>query len=134
MFGGSFTTDGHAVTWGEMPVHTHGDFGHTHGVNDPGHGHGVSDPGHVHAMQQSVPITGSGFPRGFVASGADIAGYAVPTMNAVGTGIGIAGAGTGVYLSTGYANLANAGSSAAHSHTFHGPQTKYADCVVCVKS
>lgn len=140
-FGGTFTTDGRALTVGQMPVHAHGvnDPGHGHGVNDPGHAHGasasVNDPGHLHAVyfnNGSNQIRGVGGPVG-------PGGLSTTTDRAwtgISVGVSVHGAGTGIWLSpsgTGI-GIQNNGGGQAHDHTYKTPQVKYADCIVAVKS
>jgi len=81
----------HQLQISEMPVHTH---------NDVGHGHGVNDPQHSHSYQ----ITGSGggpFGAGSLAANS-------------GTQTGPSG--TGISIQTGYANIQNAGGNAFHNN------------------
>jgi microcystin-dependent protein len=74
---------------------------HGHYVNDPGHGHGVYDPGHAHAMQKNASAQ-AGSDNGGMPTGVDTPYYSsnrwpLPTY-ASGTGIGIYGSGTGIWL------------------------------------
>lgn len=79
------------------PTHAHSvnDPSHVHGVNDPSHAHAVSDPGHAHsytATVSGIATYATGFPfQGYGPVGAATAGS--------GTGIGIFGAVTGIFLS-----------------------------------
>jgi microcystin-dependent protein len=82
----------HLLSAAEMPSHTHGDYGHAHPVYDPGHSH----PGVM------VP-TGAGY--------FSLGSYP-PEIVQGNTGP----VGTGIQVQTGYANLAAAGSSAAHNN------------------
>lgn len=93
MFNAQWTTDGHAVTLAEMPVHNHADAGHNHGVNDPGHSHRVDGEN----------VTGGGALTYTGASSPILASTAVNT--------------TGISIQTGFANIQNSGSGAAHTHT-----------------
>ncbi|MCA7085857.1 hypothetical protein K7G19_19905 [Cupriavidus sp. DB3] len=141
-FGGTFTTDGRALTPAQMPVHGHGvnDPGHGHQVNDPGHAHGanawVSDPGHAHGMQKGASDTGAGSfvnsdSRNDAPPGATEVGY-----TGISVGVSVHGSGTGIWVSgsgTGI-SIQNSGSGQAHDHTYKTPQVKYADCIVAVKS
>jgi hypothetical protein len=133
-FGGTFAVSAHAITPGEMPSHNHLDGGHGHGVNDPGHGHGLwlSDPGHQHNITyQSVQ---AGNTIGGVALLGGGGSNKSTDVSATNISAGIYGSGTGIYLSTGYANIGYAGGNQAHNHTFTTPQVKFADVVVCVKA
>ncbi len=93
MFNAQWTTDGHAVTLAEMPVHNHADAGHNHGVNDPGHSHRVDGQN----------VTGGGALTYNGASSPILASTAVNT--------------TGISIQTGFAAIQNSGSGAAHTHT-----------------
>lgn len=135
---------GHAHSVAD-PTHAHGvaDPQHVHGVGDPGHGHGVADPGHAHGTDngivgvadqgggfgsgstgwdpQSFDVTASGTGIGIYGSGTGVyLGYSPSYIGiyGAGTGIGIYAAGTGVYL--GYSgtgiSIQNGGSGGAHNN------------------
>lgn len=102
-----------ALTQANLPAHNHvitiSDPGHAHSVYDPGHNHGLNDPGHAHGVadgghSHSIPNYGS------VQAGSDNGGAQSPVatgygssrgqnnVNVSGTGIGIYGSGTGMWL------------------------------------
>jgi hypothetical protein len=135
-FGGTYTTDGTAISVAQMPSHNHADFGHNHYVNDPGHNHYVNDPGHAHANQAPFLLHAAGGGLDYnvdVNNSGNNARDAGSTYGS-GTGIYLNASATGIYLNAAAANISYTGGGAAHTHTFRGPQVKYADCVVCVKS
>ena len=138
--------ENHTISSSEMSYHTHGvsdpghnhyinQPGHTHGVSDPTHTHGVSDPGHAHVAYNTMNASGGTTASGF--------GYNVYTptntgTSAVGTGIGIYGAYTGISL--GYSvtgdhadaaltgiSLTSAGGNVGHN-TYH-PVAVVAKCI-----
>lgn len=114
-----------------------GDPGHAHIGNTPNHNHGVHTGGHSHGLDHQVPTTNAGGQVGAQVGGwlfqsinttgvGDLGGYTdtagslqawtdtrgtgmAVAMNAVGTGIGIYGAGTGI--SVGYV-----GGNVAHNN------------------
>lgn len=80
------------LTLAGIPAHTHADVGHTHGASDSGHAHG-----------------GGAQPNQFRYAGGSSA-TGVPGQQDTDTGY------ANVTIGTGYANLANAGSSGSHSN------------------
>ena len=89
------------------PSHNHGfnDPAHTHGMNDPGHAHGLADPGHAHSYQQ----WGSGGTPVYAAA-TYYQGNNAATTGGSGVGLGVYGAGVGVYLSYGGTRCYNSAS------------------------
>lgn len=128
-FGGTFSTDGTAINWNQMPSHNHADSGHGHNVGDPGHNHGVNDPGHAHNISYQSVQAGNTIGGVSLLNG----GGSNKSTDAAGTGIYLSASGTGIWIGTGYASITYAGGGQAHSHTFRGPQVKYCDVIVCVK-
>ena len=124
------------------PSHNHGfnDPAHTHGMNDPGHAHGLADPGHAHSYQQwgsgGTPVYaaatyyqgnnnattgGSGVGLGVYGAGVGVYlsyGGTRCYNSASGTGMGVYGAGTGCYNSGAYTGISiqSAGGGAAHNN------------------
>lgn len=127
-FGATFSTDGHVLSVAEMASHQHTDFGHAHGLNDPGHGHGLNDPGHSHVIG-GQNVTGGGAITMNGASGTVFTSTQTST-----TGMSVNGSGTGISMAAAAANISFEGGNNAHAHTFRGPQVKFADVVVCIKS
>jgi hypothetical protein len=93
MYQAQWTTDGHALTIGELAAHTHTDSGHTH-----------TDSGHNHVQNAATwyNVTGVNFSSG----GAGFMGSAT---------LGTQNAAANIQSST--ANIQNTGSGTAHSHT-----------------
>jgi len=117
-----------------VPYHTHGFSGSTAGattgtyIGDPGHAHGVYDPGHAH--------TDNG-----VQVGASPPGGANPFQSfngthstyAAGTGIGIYGNTTGVYINDpGHAHSFSGGTDGGSSQTNWTP--RYVNMIICQKN
>lgn len=100
----------HTLSATEMPVHTHGDYGHGH--NDNGHAHSVYDPGHKHNVTTYLGTATGTFNWG---SNFTTHGYGGDVWDTtyVGTGIGIYTAYASI--TTGYASLANAGGGGFHN-------------------
>lgn len=131
-FGGAFATSAVGLSIAQMPSHTHGDFGHTHGFADPGHVHGVGDPGHAHTTNVAVAVQGSTFSQ--EGTNSRLFNIGVVGTTTVATGVFLGVSGTNASIQAGAANLQAQGSGAAHSHTFNSPQVKYCDNQVGVKS
>lgn len=83
----------HTLQLAEMPYHSHGDYGHNHGLSDPGHAHG----GVLNQVGAGGWYSLGSYPP-------EIAGGST------------AGSGTGITIGVGYANLAPSGSSGAHNN------------------
>ena len=101
--GGS--TQYHALTVNEMPVHSHS-------VYDPGHAHGVYDPGHAHSYEKSNYVYGNIYSGGSAQwhdVGAANGGGIGVAVTASGANIQIHGAGTGQWIY-------NNGGGAGHLH------------------
>lgn len=95
---------GHAHSVAD-PTHAHSvaDPTHNHGVGDPGHAHGVADPGHGHTYYANDDAYGgAGWSSG---DGQALLSAATLNTGSSGTGIGIYGSGTGVYLGAAYTGI-----------------------------
>jgi microcystin-dependent protein len=139
----SGSTDGHALSAAEGPVHGHGvndpihyhalhDPTHNHGVTDGWHGHGVNDPTHAHqTLSGAGPIVSNTFAPGtaFGLSGVGSVGVLNnPVTSNAATGVTVAtgpsnislqASGTGITLDGAYSGVsiqASAGGS-PHAHT-----------------
>ncbi len=125
------STDGHSLSEGQMPNHSHGvgDGGHSHNLGDPGHGHGVGDPGHAHTYRNRINNNNGG------GSGNDNTAWGDSATNASGANIGIAGSGAGMWIDGTSANISiyGAGGGEAHSHGLN-LDIAYINAVVAVKS
>lgn len=109
MFLNAWTSGGHALTVGELAVHTHTDTGHTH-----------TDSGHVH-QQNSLTYyqqAGQVFEIG--------SAFAI-TTGTLNTNTGFAS------LNNASANIQNTGSGTAHSHTTTF-NVNYCQCLIGVKA
>jgi microcystin-dependent protein len=85
----------HTLSAAEMPSHTHGDYGHGHAASQDNHTHGYTEATNFALYGGTYPSTGA------------------VSQSAANTGGASA---SGVYIGTGYANLAPAGSSGAHNN------------------
>jgi hypothetical protein len=112
------TVDGHTLDGNELTYHIHG-------VGDPGHAHSLYDPGHVH-----YNAAGGATWTDFLNVGGGWEGGGNPynniAMASAGTGMGVYGAGTGIYL--GYA-----GANYAHTHGID-MQVQYVDLIIAMKN
>jgi hypothetical protein len=95
----ALTVDGHVLTVGELPSHTHG-------VTDPTHGHTLVDPGHSHSNAFAL----AGAIGAAVETVQPYPGGGQYTGQTVTTGAYNAAASTGI-------SIQNTGSGTAHSHT-----------------
>jgi hypothetical protein len=84
---------------------------HSHGVNDPGHAHGVYDPGHNHSSNGRNQNNGNDGGQRGITWGNRFENGGYNAINPAGTGIGIYGSGTGIWL-------ANAGSGANNMNPY----------------
>jgi hypothetical protein len=117
MFLSSWTSDGHALTVGELAAHNHG-------LTDPGHTHPVVDPAHAHLI--TADATGAPNGAGGVSlnqnPGSNVSGRMATAL----TGISLTAATTGISVN-------NAGSGTAHSHT-KTFNVNYIQCLVAQKT
>lgn len=100
-----------------LQSHSHGvnDPSHAHGVGDPGHAHAVSDPGHAHGMFDQSGVqgpNGNGARYVNVTIGSNIG--AKGTDGAF-TGIGIFGAGTGIFIGGSFTGISIAAAGSGNS-------------------
>lgn len=114
MFGGPWTSDGHALTTAELAVHSHA---------DGGHGHAVTDPTHFHSQSVNTWYDVAGGPNAQSGGGLFMATSSQTTQSAS----------TGVTVNTGFANIQNTGSGNAHSHT-KTFNSLFVQMIMCQKS
>ncbi|MHB9838517.1 hypothetical protein Q8F57_027185 [Paraburkholderia terrae] len=111
LLSGAAVVDGHTLSIGEMPVHTHNDSGHTH--TDSGHSHILAAP--IYEAVATATITGPGpIPLQQVNN---------PATNTAAANIQAASA-----------NIQNNGGGGAHNHGLTNFNYKYMDFVIGVKS